>query len=301
MTVRAHVLWRVFCLSMLTLFASGGASPAPLTEIKIGDERRINFNDGWRFLKGEAEGAEKPGFDDSSWREVQLPHDWAIEGPFDRKYNPHCGALPFYGIGWYRKVFTLPERSKDRYFSIEFDGAMANSRVWLNGKELGGRPYGYIGFSFDLTSNLRFGGQENVVAVRLAPEDQSSRWYPGAGIYRNVWLTATGPVCVARWGTFITTPEVSNNKATVVIKTVIQNRGSQPSQITLETSINDANGKTVSRVASDRTVPAGANEGGEQKLEVPDPQRWDINRPYIYRAVSTVLDGKRVLDRYVTA
>ena len=111
--------------------------------------------------------------------------------------DPHTGALPISGTGWYRKWFTLPANAKDRFFSIEFDGAMSNAHVWLNGHELGGRPYGYIGFAFDLSPYLRFGAQENVLAVRLTPEERSSRWYPGAGIYRNVWLDVTGPVHVA--------------------------------------------------------------------------------------------------------
>jgi beta-galactosidase len=178
---------------------------------------------------------------------------------------------------------------------------MSNSHVWLNGKELGGRPYGYIGFSFDLTPHLRFGGEGNVLAVRLAPEDQSSRWYPGAGIYRNVWLTVTGPVHVARWGTYITTPEVTDSKATVSIKTEIQNQGSQTSHVTLETAVVEATGKRVSRVVTDLTVPAGAKQGGEQRLEIADPQRWDIAHPYLYTAFSTVRDGTRVLDRYTTS
>ncbi len=291
---------KTFSLCVLAVLVSSVTSPGARTEIRIGEERRISFNDGWRFFKGEAEGAEQPGFADSSWREIQLPHDWAIEGPFDRKYNPHCGGLPFYGVAWYRKTFALPENSKGRYFSIEFDGAMANSRVWLNGKELGGRPYGYIGFSFDLTPDLRFGGQENVLAVRLAPEDQSSRWYPGAGIYRNVWLGVTGPVHVARWGTYITTPEVSVGKATVAIRTDIQNRNSQPARVTLETMIVDAGGKTVSSFATDQIVPPGARQSAEQKIYVHDPQRWDIDRPYLYKALSVLRDGKRVLDRYET-
>ncbi len=292
--------WKAFALCTLALLTSAVAGAGRRTEVRLGEERRLSFNDGWRFFKGEAEGAEAPGFADSTWREVQLPHDWAIEGPFDRKYNPHCGALPFYGIAWYRKAFTLPETAKGRFISIEFDGAMANSRVWLNGKELGGRPYGYIGFSFDLTHDLHFGAQENILAVRLAPEDQSSRWYPGAGIYRNVWLDITGPVHVARWGTYVTTPEVSDGKATVVIKTDIQNRGTQPARVTLQTTVIDANGKRVARVAADQTIPAGTRQGSEQKLEVTNPQRWGIDRPYLYRAISTVSDGKRVLDRYVT-
>ncbi len=193
----------------------GAARPA------IPGARHRPFNDDWRFYKGEAAGAADAGFDDRRWASLRLPHDWAIEGPFDRKINPHTGALPIFGTGWYRKTFTLPH---DRYYAIEFDGAMANSKVWLNGHELGGRPYGYSGFSFDLTPYLQPAGQPNVIAVRLAPEPNSSRWYPGAGIYRNVWLDETGAVSVARWGTYVTTPEVSADRATVAVKTEVVNR-----------------------------------------------------------------------------
>jgi hypothetical protein len=147
----AIVSW-VCCLWVLSAPASSDAPPAARdTEIRVSGERRIGLNQGWRFLKGEAEGAEQPDFADAGWRTLDLPHDWAIEGPFDRKYNPHCGGLPFYGVGWYRKHFTLPADAQGKYYAIEFDGAMSNSRVWLNGQELGGRPYGYIGFAFDLT------------------------------------------------------------------------------------------------------------------------------------------------------
>ncbi|MGD0015308.1 MAG: sugar-binding domain-containing protein, partial [Bryobacteraceae bacterium] len=114
-------------------------------------ERRVAFDDGWRFMKGDAAGAQRPEFDDSSWRRVQLPHDWAIEGPFDSRYNSHQGGLPVHGTAWYRKRFTLPEGAAGSQYWIEFDGVMSNSKVWLNGQELGGRPYGYIGFGFDLT------------------------------------------------------------------------------------------------------------------------------------------------------
>jgi beta-galactosidase len=283
---------------VLVLVAGVGYGAA--AEVKIGGARRIGFNDGWRFLKGEAAGAEQPGFADSAWREVQLPHDWAIEGPFDRKINPHTGALPYFGTGWYRKRFTLPAAAKDRCYSIEFDGAMSNARVWLNGQELGGRPYGYISFALDLTPHLKFGGEENVLVVRLTPEEQSSRWYPGAGIYRNVWLTVTGPVHVAHWGTYITTPEVSEDKATVAVKTEIRNRTPDASNVTLETSIVDAAGKRVTRVATNQAVPGGGGSTVEQTLNVTSPRRWDVDKPYLYQLVSEVKRGNRVVDRYVT-
>jgi beta-galactosidase len=298
---RAAIALCALVLATFSTIISSSAFDAPRAiEVKVSGERRVSFSEGWRFLKGEAEGAEKPDFSDRAWRTLDLPHDWAIEGPFDPKINPHCGALPFFGIGWYRRHFNLAESARGKYFTIEFDGAMANSRVWLNGQELGGRPYGYIGFSFDLTPYLRFGSQENVLAVRLAPEDQSSRWYPGAGIYRNVWLDITEAVQVARWGTYITTPEVSADKAAVSIKTEIQNRRSDPARVTLETTILDANGKEAGRASMAQTIPPGGTEVVDGRIDVVKPHRWDITDPYLYSAVSTVRDGSRVLDRYVT-
>ncbi len=211
--------------------------------IRVADERRLNFDDGWQFLKGDALGAERVAFDDTKWREVRLPHDWAIEGPFDVKNGVATGGLPVAGTGWYRKTFTLPEAAKDRTITVLFDGAMANARVWLNGQELGSRPYGYSSFFFDLTGKLRFGNQANVIAVELTPEARASRFYPGAGIYRNVWLDVKGPVYVSEWGTYVTTPQVTEAQGIVQIKTEVHNRNTQPARVTLRTSVLDANGK----------------------------------------------------------
>ncbi|HEV3331590.1 MAG TPA: beta-galactosidase GalB [Bryobacteraceae bacterium] len=262
-------------------------------------ERRP-FNDGWRFFKGEAEGAERPEFRDSTWAEMRLPHDWAIEGPFDSHISPHAGALPAFGTGWYRKAFTLPESSRGRYFTIEFDGAMANSRVWLNGQDMGGRPYGYIGFTFDLTPHLQFGDHPNVLAVRLTPEEKSSRWYPGAGIYRNVWLHVTGPLHVEHWGTYVTTPQVTGDRATVAVRTDLRNRSDGEGRVTLQCTILDAAGKQVSRTSSAAALPPGGAQTMASELTVANPQRWDIDRPYLYMLVSEVKDGGRVVDRYLT-
>jgi len=283
------------------LFAGLPRAAESAAAIQISGERRLSFNDGWRFFKGEAQGAERPDFQDSQWVPTPLPHDWAIEGPFDSQLNPHTGALPIFGTAWYRKYFTLPATAKDRYFSIEFDGAMSNAHVWVNGHELGGRPYGYIGFAFDLTPYLHFGGQENVLAVRLTPEDRSSRWYPGAGIYRNVWLDVTGPVHVAHWGTYVTTPEVSDDKARVAVKTELRNRTGQEARMILQTSVLDSSGKVVSRSADPASIPAGGTQIVAANLAVTRPQRWDIDHPYLYSLVSEVMDAnKKVVDRYVT-
>src|ERR1035438_9124660 len=135
----------------LLLLSLAGLAAAASAEIKIGADRRIRITDDWRFFKGEAPGAEQAAFSDAAWRALDLPHDWAIEGPFDRKISPHDGGLPFFGVAWYRKPLHVPASAKDKYFSVQFDGAMSNSTVWINGQKLGGRPYGYESFALDLT------------------------------------------------------------------------------------------------------------------------------------------------------
>jgi beta-galactosidase len=193
----------------------------------------------------------------------------------------------------------VPPAGKGHYFSVEFDGAMSNSHVWLNGHDLGGRPYGYIGFSFDLTPYLNFGGA-NVIAMRLPSEDRSSRWYPGAGIYRNVWIDITGPLHVSRWGTYVTTPQVSDAEASVTVKTEVRNRLEVDRKITLSTSVLDASGKIVSRLSSDATIPARSSLTIAGAVTVARPQRWDTARAYLYTLVSEVMDGKTALDHYTT-
>ena len=264
-----------------------------------GAERRSSFDENWKFLKGDASAAEQPAFDDKAWRTLDLPHDWAIEGPFDVKFGPSTGGLPISGTGWYRKHFTVPAADKGKFHSIEFDGAMSNSTVWLNGHELGGRPYGYSSFEFDLTPDIKFGA-DNVVAVRLMPEEASSRWYPGAGIYRNVWLVTTGPVHVAHWGTYVITPEVSEASATVSVKSEIRNRNAQPASARVETAILDAAGKQVAVLTAGVRIAAQGSISIIADVKVAQPRRWDVNQPYLYQAVTTLRSGTQVLDRYVT-
>jgi beta-galactosidase len=272
------------------------ASPA----VAVNGPRRASFNEGWRFFKGEAQGAEQPTFQDSSWTALRLPHDWAIDGPFDSTQNPHTGALPIFGTGWYRKSFTVPEAGKGRYFSIEFDGAMSNSQVWLNGQLLGGRPYGYIGFAFDLTPYLRYGARENVLAVKLSPADRSSRWYPGAGIYRNVWLDVTSSAHVARWGTYVTTPEVTDLSATIAVKTELRNRAASEAMLTLVTTVQDAAGKAVATKSETVTVAANGAQTASTSLTVPNPRRWSMESPTLYTLVSEVKLTGKVVDLYTT-
>src|SRR6266702_1469553 len=291
----------IVALLIFPFFAAIPPSRPPVVALTISGERRVNLNEGWRFYKGDAKGAENTEFDDSQWGAVRLPHDWAIEGPFDPKLNPHTGALPISGTGWYRKSFLLPESARARFFTVVFDGAMSNATAWLNGQELGRRPYGYASFAFDLTPHLHFGSEANVLSVRLAPEEHSSRWYPGAGIYRNVWLDVTGPVHVAEWGTYITTPDVSDEKATVTVKTEVRNRTNKAAQVVLRASVLDESGMPVTKANSEVTaISATGSRTINTNLSLSRPQRWDMEHPYLYMLVTEVLDKNRVVDRYTT-
>jgi beta-galactosidase len=289
---------RLAFAALILWLGSSGAAAA--TSFGIDGGRRVSFNEGWRFHLGDAPEAQQPAFRDSAWTPLRLPHDWAIGLPFDPKLNPHTGALPVSGIGWYRKTFRLPASAKRRYVTVEFDGAMANARVWLNGKELGGRPYGYMGFNVELSANLRWDGQPNVLAVRVAPEANASRWYPGAGIYRNVWLELTGPVHVARWGTYVTTPDVTTAHATVAVQTEVRNRRAAPAAASIRTSVVDANGRNVADTSASANIPAAGTQTVAATLSVDHPELWDIDRPYMYSLITEVLEGGAVVDRYAT-
>jgi beta-galactosidase len=264
----------------------------------------LSFDQDWRFLKADSAGAENPAFNDASWRKLDVPHDWSIEGPFDQnnKTGSGGGYLPA-GIGWYRKSFTLPENFASRRVFMEFDGVMANSDVWINGFHLGKRPYGYISFSYELTGHLNFGDHKsNVIAVRADNSLQpASRWYTGAGIYRHVRLVALNPVHIEHWGVYITTPEVSSAKASVKIQTTLINQSEVTQKITLQTSLVAPDGKTIASDESEQSLQAGKNLTVEQDIVVNNPQLWNIDQPNLYKAVSKVLANKKVTDNEITS
>ncbi|HEY4984281.1 MAG TPA: sugar-binding domain-containing protein, partial [Verrucomicrobiae bacterium] len=204
------------------------------------------FETNWRFLKADAPGAEQSDFNDITWRNLSVPHDWSIEGPFaETNLTGGAGAFLPSGIGWYRKHFSLPKNDSGRSVSIEFDGVMQNSEVWINGVSLGKRPFGYVSFSYELTGHLNFGG-DNVLAVRADTSAQpASRWYSGAGIYRHVRLVVTDPIHIAQWGVFVTTPQVSAPQATVRVQTTIANQSAVSREVIVQTRIIAPNGKTI--------------------------------------------------------
>ena len=259
----------------------------------------VSFNEGWKFHKGVARNAQYISFDDSSWRDQNLPHDWAIEGPFDIQYNARSGGLPFHGEGWYRKSFNVPKNAKGKHVTVHFDGAMYNAKVWLNGVLIGHRPNGYIGFSVDLSEHLNYGG-ENLMAVQLTPEDLSSRWYPGAGIYRNTWLEINNPVHVAKWGTFITTPTITNESASVNIQTEIENTTSINKTITIQTLIFSKENKELSTVSETITVNKNEISIINQSTVIVNPKLWGLQSPYLYRAETKLFEKGNLIDTYNT-
>ena len=259
----------------------------------------IDFNDNWQFHYGKVTDGQSVDFDDSHWRNVNLPHDWAIEGPFDIKYNARTGGLPVHGTGWYRKSFEVPLEWDEKRISVEFDGAMANAHVWINGNFVGNRPYGYIGFEFDITDKIEF-GKPNTIAVRLTPEDLAMRWYPGAGIYRNVRLKVNDTLHIPQWGTFITTPHVTAKEAVVNVSTTVRNDSKSTKEAKLITIVIDANGKTVSKESIEFKIDAGRSEIMEQNFLLENPKLWDIGMPNLYKAVSQIIEGNNEVDIYET-
>ncbi|QCX40327.1 glycoside hydrolase family 2 protein [Aureibaculum algae] len=257
----------------------------------------INFNKNWLFHKDSLPDAEMLDYNDTQWRKLNLPHDWAIEGPFDKKYNARTGGLPVHGVAWYRKHFTVAKNEENKQISIEFDGAMSNAKVWLNGIYIGERPYGYVGFSFDLTEHIQF-GKDNIIAVQLAPEDLASRWYSGAGIYRNVRLKIKSAVHIPQWGTKITTPKVVNGVADVAIATKIKNTSAKEVKATLETVIIDANGKLVTNQETPVILKSNSQKEVTQNLVIKNAQLWQMGNSYMYKAISSIKIRNKKIDAF---
>ncbi|HWA25044.1 MAG TPA: glycoside hydrolase family 2 TIM barrel-domain containing protein [Lacunisphaera sp.] len=254
--------------------------------------QRESFDFGWRFHAGDAAGAQEPAFADATWRVLDLPHDWSIEGPYDEKAatGGSGGYLPT-GFGWYRKAFTLPETARGRRIMISFDGVYQHSTVWINGHELGTRPYGYAAFHYDLTPHLNFGAKPNVVAVRVDNSPQpNSRWYSGSGIYRHTWLTVTDPVHIAPWGVYFTTPEVTAEKAVARVRTRVQNDGAAPQRFELRTQLHGV--LAVEQVE----LAAGAEREVETTLAIPSPALWSPASPELHALRSEIWREGKLVD-----
>jgi beta-galactosidase len=301
---------------------------------------RISLDDGWRFTKGDSPDAgtnltyaalrawilptgnpfttnapavppageppsniafAQPDFNDSQWRLLNLPHDWGIEGPFNQKYPGSTGKLPWWGVGWYRKHLEIPASDQGKEIYLDVDGAMSYATVWLNGKFVGGWPYGYASWRVDLTPSLKFGA-DNVIAIRLDNPPNSSRWYPGGGIYRNVWLVKTAPIHVAHWGTYVTTPMIGSSEATVAVQIMIDNQSTNDVEINAETKLYELDdkdarqGEAVATKSTQVKVPAGTSVTGRIAMTVANPKLWNLEQPNRYVAVTTLDQDGKVVD-----
>jgi beta-galactosidase len=275
-------------------------------------QRNQLFDDSWKFFPGDVKGAEKPSFNDKLWRDIDLPHDWSVEklpgqvpgqvvGPFSKE-SPGARATGYVlgGTAWYRKTFTLNFLKNNCNTIINFDGVYMDCDVWINGKLIGTHLYGYTAFNFDITGILKPAGQANVIAVKVRNEGKNSRWYSGSGIYRHVWLIQTQPVHISHNGVFITTQDISNDKAKVKISTVVENKTTKASVVKLMIRVIDKQGN-VSQAAetSANTISAGSQEI-IQDITISQPKLWSVEEPYLYTAEIQVVANGIVTDKVIT-
>ena len=274
------------------------------------------FEKGWKFTREDNAEFANPGYNDSKWQNVTVPHDWAIYGPFSinndkqemaitqdgqteaMEHAGRTGGLPFVGTGWYRLNFDAPGFEKGKKATLIFDGAMSHARVYVNGQEAGYWPYGYNSFYVDATPYLK-PGERNELAVRLENEPESSRWYPGAGLYRNVHLVINEDTHIPAWGTYVTTPVVTDKYAKVSLKTsLVSPEGANKDNYRIVTQIKDKNGKVVA--TGENKLSVFDNALFEQEFAVANPELWSPDNPVLYTAESKVYEGNTLKDEYTT-
>jgi beta-galactosidase len=272
---------------------------------------KINISTDWRFARfgpmadgsvfPEPAGLQATGVDDSAWRRLDLPHDWGIEGPFRADLPNNTGKLPWAGIGWYRKALEVPAVDAGNRIFLYFEGAMSHPEIFVNGSKAGEWAYGYSSFFVDITDHLKFGGP-NLLAVRLNNPADSSRWYPGGGIYRHVWLVKSAPVHVAHWGVFVHVPDISAGKADVVVETKVENQSLRTIALEVRQEIVAPAGGRVVAVLSDHLpdVAAGASAACRQTLQVAQPEHWGIDSPKLYLLRTILVANGKEVDRQET-
>lgn len=255
-----------------------------------------DFDADWLFSRGDFASAMMPAFDDSGWRQLDVPHDWSIEGPFSEDYGSGNGFAPG-GIGWYRKHFQMDAAQTNQMVSLEFDGVYDYAEVWVNGQYVGGRPYGFESFAVDITPYVKWGLRGNVVAVRVDHSRYAdSRFYTGSGIYRNVRLVMTDPLRIAHWGTVVTTPKIGRRSAVVRIETTVENDNADGRSFSLATEVAGPNGAVAGSAETTKSVPAHSSRTVVQTVEVAQPQLWSVDSPVLYTVKSSVKSGGAAVD-----
>jgi beta-galactosidase len=262
---------------------------------------RLLLDADWRFSLGDFPGARKVGFDATSWRPIDLPHDWSIEQAIDST-APGRDRVGFFrtGVGWYRRAFTAPGAWRGQRVILEFEGAYMNTEVWINGASLGRHPYGYTPALYDLTSHLRWNA-ENVIAVRVDNRPQpNTRWYSGSGIYRHVWLYILAPVHIVPDGVFVTTTDLSPIRATLHAETTVRNDSKEAQTVVVETSVQDPEGHVVAFASSGLTLPPGGEATARPRLQLAGPRAWSPESPALYGAASRLVINGRISDSTLT-
>ena len=287
------------CALLLLAFLAAGAFPDRVDAQTPSSRTTTTLQTGWRFAEGDHPQAREPGFDDSGWETVQVPHDWAIDGPFIEGGDGSTAKLPWQGQGWYRLDLDVPASYAGKRVYLIFDGVMAFPKVYVNGALAGEWDYGYTSFYLDVTEHLDPGGS-NVLAVHADTRRHDSRWYPGAGIYRKVRMLAVDPVHVDVWGTYVVTPIVQPHYADVRIRTTVRNATDAPEAVTVEQVIVNPEGREIARGEVTDTVDAGGRGDLEVTIPLIDPRRWDIESPVLYTARTRVRAGGEIRDRYET-
>lgn len=267
-------------------------------------ERSTIFNQDWKFYKGDQSGAEATDFNDSSWRSLNLPHDWSIEGDFTVQGEAESGFL-LGGTGWYRKRFIVPEKYEGKEFTINFDGIYMNAEVYINGKLIGEHNYGYTAFAFDISDELIYDGEtENIIAVKVRNPVPTSRWYSGSGIYRDVTLTVTESIHVAHLGTTVTTPKIESQKGgnvDVIVETIVENESNKASNVKVRTTVLNSKGEEVSSaIELSQNIDSNGDSKYTQTAIVNKPDLWSVDTPNIYQVKSEVLLDDKVVDTYYT-
>jgi beta-galactosidase len=322
------------------VFLASGLIASAATPVR----ERLSFNSDWRFIKEDPEGTgdklsyanittwlgaieeaktntavkkpadvgadvayTRPEFDDSGWRKLNLPHDWGVEGQFKQEYPGETGKLAWWGVGWYRKHFDVPMSDKGRQLYLDVDGAMSYATVWVNGQYVGRWPYGYASWRMDLTPFVKYGA-DNVVAIRLDNPQDSSRWYPGGGIYRNVWLVKNSPVHVGQWGTYVTTAGVTKDLAKVSVQVHIENHQFSTLNLLVKNAIYelDKNGAKGALVEGGKfeikSLPGNTASSGSVSINVINPKLWSLAKPNQYVVVTRIekMESGELLDTYDT-
>jgi beta-galactosidase len=291
----------ILLLPFFLLTSSFAAEPAPVSDVFNGG-RGINFNDNWKFQRGDITNANTIAYNDAAWRTLSLPHDWSIELPFN--INSAAGGGGGYldgGIGWYRKSFVLPQQYSGKRITIQFEGVYMNSSVWINGHLLGTRPYGYSTFEYDLTPYIYTGTATNVIAVKVDNTQPNSRWYSGSGIYRNVWITVTDPVHIVYCGTAVTSSLINTTSAQISANTKIQNHSTNAKTISVITSVYDQSWHLLTTTVSNPiALAAGQDSSYTFNYTIPNPTLWSLSNPYLYKIKTQLVDEQAVLDNFTT-